>query len=609
MRTHRNSSDKGHHTILNRHRAALALAACCALGAGQAMAASGTWLAEPANGAWDNPANWVDGIIPGDNQGDKRNAGSTTFDGPQAVTFNSSTVSTVEPDLNRRVQVITFSPSAGDYTVGATTASNPLYIGGITGGSGAKTFTFNSHIQTIQDATLNANTGQVFDFNSRYASMAGLVTNLNGTGTYNFNAGLTSSGSGGTATFRLGNSSTINVDAATAANHRAVFEINGTNTLNLNAAGIISAPTNASNTLTTGGAGIINVNAADAITGTAGPAIGKTSTGTAAAMTINHAQSYTGRMSVASATNTDGARRTAGYGQGTLIGNISNYDADGGGNQYNSIAIIGANGYTVATASSATGTLLVNNATGSGTGNSDVNVVTGTLGGNGFIVNSDVEIQMPSLIAAGNPITYTPTIFEQGVTLHKRQRVSAFPVADGTFLPEDFNTLTPGNLESEGFAASGAATYGKLSPGASAGAIGTLTMDLGSKGLNIAYAVEDANTQTLLFDLDSIANSDQVALLNDTVLNIGTAGLEFDDFVFTALGGFGPGVYTLFDTSSAINGTLGANLSGLIGDLTSTIGFGDGGRDIVLTVVPEPTSLAGLGLAAFGLLARRRRFV
>ena len=88
----------------------------------------------------------------------------------------------------------------------------------------------------------------------------------------------------------------------------------------------------------------------------------------------------------------------------------------------------------------------------------------------------------------------------------------------------------------------------------------------------------------MIFELDAIGASDQVQLLNASGLNIGSGALEFDDFAFTNLGGLTAGTYTLFDSSTAITGTLGSSLSGMIGAFSATLGFGDGGNDIVLDV-------------------------
>ncbi len=218
-----------------------------------------------------------------------------------------------------------------------------------------------------------------------------------------------------------------------------------------------------------------------------------------------------------------------------------------------------------------TAALWVNNghdSTGSATGAGDVTVSGALLAGDGRIVNT----------GSG-----------KGITISNRT----------TNIGNDPDGAGP-------LAAPTGVAQGRLSPGASEGAVGTLTLSLGVKGLNISDAVTPTNTGALLFDLVSPANSDKV-VLTAGVLNIGS-GLEFDDFVYGLPNiTLEDGEYTLFDTNALITGSLGTNLGGTIGGKTATLSFGDGGQDIILTVVPEPSALAGLGLAWLGFAARRRR--
>jgi hypothetical protein len=139
-----------------------------------------------------------------------------------------------------------------------------------------------------------------------------------------------------------------------------------------------------------------------------------------------------------------------------------------------------------------------------------------------------------------------------------------------------------GHVNTSGDAGVTVLAGGKLAPGASAG---VLHMNLGTGVLDISDAVLAANSQSMQFELAAIGASDQVQLTNvATGLNIGSGVLEFNDFVFTNLGGLTSGPYTLFDTGLPIIGTLGSSLSGSIGAFSATLGLGDGGNDIVLTV-------------------------
>ena len=144
-----------------------------------------------------------------------------------------------------------------------------------------------------------------------------------------------------------------------------------------------------------------------------------------------------------------------------------------------------------------------------------------------------------------------------------------------------------------------ATVNGHLAPGNSAG---TLTFNLGASG---SLDISGINPGSLEFELGS--TSDKI-LLSSGSLNIGTGVLEFDDFLFSALTGFENGDYLLFDSSTPIVGTLGANVTGIIGDITitGTLQFADGGNDLILHVVPEPTS-ATLLLGGLALLFGGRR--
>ena len=140
---------------------------------------------------------------------------------------------------------------------------------------------------------------------------------------------------------------------------------------------------------------------------------------------------------------------------------------------------------------------------------------------------------------------------------------------------------------------------GKLAPGTSPG-----TLTVTGTTLDFSDAVSASNSQTFAFELGT--TSDRVNLTTGQ-LGIGTGVLEFDDFTFTETSGFGPGTYTLFDSTQDVFGTLGASLSGtLVGTLVGTLSLADTNNDIILTVVPEPGS-ATLILGGLAMLVARRR--
>jgi autotransporter-associated beta strand protein len=148
---------------------------------------------------------------------------------------------------------------------------------------------------------------------------------------------------------------------------------------------------------------------------------------------------------------------------------------------------------------------------------------------------------------------------------------------------------------------------GKLSPGSSPG---TLSVTLSGGGaFNISSGVNAPNSQAMIFELGAPAASDKVALVGGP-LSIGAGVLEFDDFVFTMVAGFFPTDYVLFDSSIPILGTLGANRNGTVGGFLAELQVADGGKDLILHVIPEPSAaLALLGGTAvlFGLRRCRPR--
>lgn len=145
------------------------------------------------------------------------------------------------------------------------------------------------------------------------------------------------------------------------------------------------------------------------------------------------------------------------------------------------------------------------------------------------------------------------------------------------------------------------ANGGKLA----AGLLSTAGQSTYALGFNAALDISTISTGALMFDLgdDSEAgvSHDMISITSGT-LTIGSGVLNFDNFAFNHLVGFGAGEYTLFNTVG-ITGTLGTALTGNINGLGASLS--QSGNDILLTVVvPEPSTVSFFLLA--GLFAAFR---
>jgi len=140
------------------------------------------------------------------------------------------------------------------------------------------------------------------------------------------------------------------------------------------------------------------------------------------------------------------------------------------------------------------------------------------------------------------------------------------------------------------------------------GAAGLTTYEFNGGSLNLSAATASANTGWLRFDLgsDSLAGTsyDQI-LLTGGSLNLGT-GLDFSAFQFNLLSGFGTGTYVLFDTGSAIAGSLGM-ATGTLGGYDASLAIVGNNLVLNVSIIPEPSSMALLfaGAAALAFLRRR----
>lgn len=470
--------------------------------------------------------------------------------------------------------------------------SNQLSSGSISFGGGALQMTgTHAFANTV---TLNSNTtfqssgsGNSVTFNGTTTnSSANRTITNNISGSLNFgNINLSeSAATGRTLTFQGNATSSTNV-TGTIANAASAGAGVGGITVNPTAGGIVTFSGN--NTYTGKTAiqnGTLSVGSLNNVSG------GSASSNLGAPTTVAN-----GTIDLGAAGNT-GTLRYTGAGQ-TTDRVINLVGSTGGGNVQNNGtgALVITSDLTVTAAGSKTLTL-----SGSHTGN---NTFQGAIvNGSGTVSVSKAETGK-WVLTGTNTYTGTTTIASNGGTF----LINGTHTGGGAYTVNSGGTLGGSGSITTANANVTVSAGGKLAPGADTPA--ALTINSGTAGLNVSGAVTAGNSQSMLFTLGAVAGSDQLILSGGT-LNIGSGVLEFDDFSFDTVAGFGSGAYTLFDTTSTITGTFGTNLTGTIAGMDATIAFANGGQDIVLTVVPEPqsTTLLLLGLGLFSCVLRRRSY-
>ena len=191
----------------------------------------------------------------------------------------------------------------------------------------------------------------------------------------------------------------------------------------------------------------------------------------------------------------------------------------------------------------------------------------GTLGAISLVMNGSGT----QVLAGSN--TYTgPTTINGGKLLVNGSLASPVTVNNGGILGGT------GNLTSVTVNAGGT-----LAPGDAPG-----VLQLSGNLILAASAAMD-------YELDTPSTSDEI-FMPSGVLSLNNQ--QFSNFGFTWSPNFGPGTYDLIAFGST-SGSLGANLSGTIDGLPATLSISN--NELLLNVVPEPSTLALLAASAIGL--------
>jgi len=603
-------------------RALAASAGALLLTAHGGWAASATWSATPTNGFWEAAGaenNWGTGAgtFPG------ATSGSTSTD---VATFLASSGTTISINastsnvLELNIASITFGVSGGtpsSFTIGSTSGnalllSNSGTIMLSSGITGTVTETVNAPLRlagtayTIRNDSSNAaNTLQI----------GGSVAGTSGAATLTLRGGNTGTNS---VTGLIGNGGATSVavtkaDSALWVLGNRANSYTGATTVNGGTLRAVDTSIYASGnqTMTGGGAmgtGQVVVN---------GGALQLRVNGddTAAAQILTYANSSFFANTTTTST-VDVARAGGSTAQNKTLSFASSSVARGG-----KLTVTGSNGYALRLnnlnmSGSGDGSYTLNPTTGmmiiSGTFNNNTASTTATAILDGSSTGNQVTANIIDAISGGARVMAITKSGASTWTLTGANTYSGVTtVSAGTLLVNGTHTgggaysLTGGTLGGSGSitaASLTASTGAKLSAGGDGTISSTLTFALAG-GMDLSAASNDSGAY--VFDLGAVGASDKITLTTGT-LNVGT--LDFADFTFTATTGFGDGTYVLFDAASAITGTIGT-ATGMIGGKSATVSIDNLNNDVLLTVVPEPSTSLLIGSAALGLvaLARRRR--
>ncbi len=328
-------------------------------------------------------------------------------------------------------------------------------------------------------------------------------------------------------------------------------------------------------------------------------------------VTLSGANTYTGTTTIALGS-------IANFQNGTAFGTNSNINVTSGNTIQVQGGIAGGSGSTFinlrgigATSLGATGAL--QNVSGNNSYSGAVHLVTdstiatdagkltlsGSVSGSATLTKEGTGI----LALTGNNTYDFGTVINAGVLLANNATSSTgtytVDVNSGGTLGGS-GTINPSDVVSG--VAVNIASGGTLSP---SNGIGTSTLTL---ALQPGTTVNLAAGASLVFDLGAIGASDEV-LVTGGLLSLN--GQQFSDFTFNTQSGFSAGNYILMDSANGIIGSLGANLTGMVGGYNATLTLVGNDLELQVAVVPEPGTYAMIlgGLMVLVCLQRRKNKV
>lgn len=586
------------------------------------MAASATWNASATNGYWEASGaenNWSTGAgtFPG------ATTGTTNSD---TATFLSSTTTAIAIDsstnngLGLNIKNITFGASGAtpsSFTIGST-SGNALVLS-------------DAGILMLSSGITGANITQTINAPMTLAGTSYTIRNDSATTSNTIVVnGAISGGNGAASTFTLrgGNagSNTVNglISNGTASS-LAVSKSDG-------ATWILNNRANSYTGNTTVGGGILRAvdtftYASGNQTMTGGGAMGKGQVvvnGGTLQLRVNGdntaaAQALTYQNSSIFVNNSATSRIDLDRASGATAANKTLVFASSSVGRGGALNVTSTNGYKLQlvnmnVSGNNDGSYTLNPTTGTvvltGTVNNNTNSTTATLVLDGASAGNEVQANMINGVGTGRIFAVTKSGTSTWTLSGTNTYTGNTVVNAGTLLINGSHTAGSGTYSVTGGVLGGSgsitaaslslAAGAKLAPGGDGIASNDFTFSL-SGGMDLSAA----STGAFLFDLAGVSASDRITITTGT-LNVGT--LDFADFAFGALGGFGQGEYVLFDAASAIQGSIGA-ASGTINGLTATLSIDNVNNNVLLTVVPEPgtTALMTAGLLGWIVFGIRRR--